>query len=197
MKTEIFKTYSDFLNREDKKVNGVTKEFADVNEGWNEERDNEGCWNCCSGCSHCYGCSDCSRCSDCSGCSHCSDCFGCFDLKNAKPVQQSEGESAFPKIPKIENIHQKIYEAVQKPKALDMSDWHTCETTHCRAGWAVHLAGEDGKKLEEATSTVFAAMQIYKASSEIRVWPTKFYGTNQDAMKDIKRCAEEEQKATS
>ncbi|MGB0405020.1 MAG: hypothetical protein ACPGDB_02385, partial [Fusobacterium sp.] len=36
---------------------------------------------------------------------------------------------------KIENIHQKVLEAVTTDNALDMSDWHTCETTHCRAGW--------------------------------------------------------------
>jgi hypothetical protein len=28
MKTEIYKTYSDFLNREDKRVNGVSPETA-------------------------------------------------------------------------------------------------------------------------------------------------------------------------
>jgi hypothetical protein len=73
-----------------------------------------------------------------------------------------------------------------------MESWHTCETTHCRAGWVVTLAGEEGKKLEKKTSTLFAAMQIYKASSTIRVSPTSFYDSNEVAMKDMKRCAEEE-----
>jgi hypothetical protein len=71
-----------------------------------------------------------------------------------------------------------------------MSDWHTCETTHCRAGWAVFLAGQAGKELEEKTSTLFAAMQIYKASSEIRVFPPQFYKPNKEALEDMKRCAE-------
>jgi hypothetical protein len=35
-------------------------------------------------------------------------------------------------------------------------------------------------------------MQIYKASSDIRVSPVRFYETNEVAMADIKRCAEEE-----
>ncbi len=98
-------------------------------------------------------------------------------------------------IPIIENIHQKIFEAVSKPDAFDMSDWHTCETTHCRAGWVTHLAGEAGKKLERETTTEFAAMQIYKQSSKIRVSPVRFYESNEVALADIKRCAEEEKAA--
>jgi hypothetical protein len=73
-----------------------------------------------------------------------------------------------------------------------MGDWHTCDTTHCRAGWAVFLAGEEGKKLEQQTSTLFAAMQIYKKSSEIRVYPPRFFEGNETALADMKRCAEEE-----
>jgi len=38
-------------------------------------------------------------------------------------------------------------------------------------------------------------MQIYKASSPIRVSPVRFFETNELAMADIKRCAEEEAKA--
>jgi hypothetical protein len=73
---------------------------------------------------------------------------------------------------------------------LEMGDWHTCETSHCRAGWVVHLAGDAGIELEEQTSTCFAAMQIYKKSSDIRVSPTRFFEDNDTAMKDIIRCAE-------
>ena len=73
-----------------------------------------------------------------------------------------------------------------------MRDWHTCETTHCRAGWVVILAGEAGKKLEKKTSTIFAAMQIYKASSPISVFPPRFYDPNNAALEDMKKCAEEE-----
>jgi len=73
-----------------------------------------------------------------------------------------------------------------------MGAWHTCDTTHCRAGWVVNLAGPEGKVLEQKTSTAFAALQIYKASSPIRVSPSRFYETNTVAMEDMKRCAEEE-----
>ncbi len=78
-------------------------------------------------------------------------------------------------------------------ESLDMSTWHSCETTHCRAGWVVQLAGEAGKKLEEQTSTLFAAQQIYyKSSPNIGVSPTRFYESNEVALKDIERCAKEE-----
>ena len=73
-----------------------------------------------------------------------------------------------------------------------MSDWHTCETTHCRAGWVVHKAGPTGYALAEATDTAFAAQQIYKKSSPIRVSPVRFFETNEVAMADIQRCAKEE-----
>jgi len=95
-------------------------------------------------------------------------------------------------VPVIPNIHQAILTAVEKPDALKMSDWHTCDTTHCRGGWVVTLAGEKGKKLEAASSTLFAAMQIYKASSPIRVSPVRFFESDAVAMADIKRCAAEE-----
>ena len=100
-----------------------------------------------------------------------------------------QAENAMLNIPKIENIHSAVLTAVERPEAFDMSTWHTCETTHCRAGWVVTLAGEKGKALEEQTSTEFAAMMIYKESSTILVAPVRFYEDNETALADIKRCA--------
>jgi hypothetical protein len=94
----------------------------------------------------------------------------------------------------IPGIHAAVATAASKKDALNMGDWHTCETTHCRAGWVVTLAGEKGKALEAASSTLFAAMQIYRASSPIRVYPVRFFETNEVAMADMRRCAEEEAK---
>ena len=85
--------------------------------------------------------------------------------------------------------------AVSAENALDMGSWHTCETTHCRAGWVVTLAGEAGKALESFFNTELAAMLIYRESSDIRVNPSAFYMTNSDAMADIKRCADLETKS--
>jgi hypothetical protein len=75
-----------------------------------------------------------------------------------------------------------------------MSAWHTCETTHCRAGWVEVLAGDEGKALAKATSTLFAAMQIYKKSSDIRVAIPQYFESNENALADMKRCAELERK---
>jgi hypothetical protein len=165
MKTQIFNNYSDFLNREDKDLNGVSKEFAENNPNWESENEtNDACWNC----------------SDCWNCSNCSYCSGKANNKEELII------------PEIANIHQSVLGAVSKEGALNMGDWHTCDTTHCRAGWVVFLAGEAGKALEEKTNTPFAAMQIYKKSSPIKVSPTRFYDTNEVAMADIVRCANEE-----
>ena len=73
-----------------------------------------------------------------------------------------------------------------------MSAWHTCDTTHCRAGWIVTLAGQEGKELEKETSTLFAAMCIYNKSSDIKVHVHRFYDVDKEAMYDIKKCAEME-----
>ena len=182
--TKIFKTYSEFLGRENKNDNGVSPEFAKENpEFAKENMTNEGCWDC-SGCS---GCAGCSGCYDCSGCYRCSRCSGCSD-KNEK----SKSWFGAPKIP---SIHQRLLAAIQeKGCKLDMSNWHTCETTHCRAGWIVAMAGEEGKKFEAASSTIFAAMQIYKSSSPIRVSPVRFFEAHDIALADIQRCANEEVK---
>jgi predicted metal-dependent hydrolase len=93
-------------------------------------------------------------------------------------------------VPKIDDIHKKLYAAVTQPKALDMGTWHTCETTHCRAGWVVHLAGDAGYALEQKTTTLFAAQQIYKASG-YDISPVRFYDSNDKAMADMRALAGE------
>jgi hypothetical protein len=75
-----------------------------------------------------------------------------------------------------------------------MGTWHTCETTHCRAGWVVALAGEAGKKLEAFHNTELAAALIYRESSPHKVSCARFYDSNEAAMADIKRMAELERK---
>jgi hypothetical protein len=78
-----------------------------------------------------------------------------------------------------------------------MDNWHSCNTTHCRGGWVIALAGEPGKRLEDQTSSEFAAMAIYSKSSPIKVSPVRFYESNEVAMADIRRCAAEEAAATA
>jgi hypothetical protein len=99
-------------------------------------------------------------------------------------------------VPKIKNIHQKVLENATKTEtSLEMGSWHTCQTTHCRAGWVTHLAGEEGKKLEDFFGPALAAAKIYEASSSIKVhWAIQFFEDKENAMIDIKRCAELEKK---
>ena len=108
-------------------------------------------------------------------------------------------------IPRIENIHSKVYEAASQPGALDMLLWHSCETTHCRAGWVVHLAGKAGYALELACSwttpspTSLAARLIYAASGyhegglgSTNLVPNEFLASNDEALDDMRRLADME-----
>ena len=100
-------------------------------------------------------------------------------------------ELGAPSVPIIPEIHKAVYEAVSRPDALKMDSWHTCATTHCRAGWVVHLAGEEGYKLEAFHNTELAAMLIYKASG-FPINPARFHDSNEAAMADMKALATEQ-----
>jgi hypothetical protein len=168
----------------------------------------KGCKNCtnCSGCSGCSWCSDCSRCSDCSWCSDCSDCSRCSDCSWCSDCSGCSGCSGCsrcsdnagtdfvnpPAVPVISDIHRTVFEAASNPASLDMSTWHTCENTHCWAGWVVTLAGDEGRKLEAFFNTSLAAMKILDASSPLRVSPVWFFGTNTKALGHMKKLAEQE-----
>lgn len=129
------------------------------------------------------------NCSDCSGCSDCSNCSDCWGKKNASPVEAGQTAPEADPYPVIPDIHKAIYAACSAPGALDMDRFHVCETTHCRAGLAVHLAGEAGYRLEKRTSSVFAAMMIYKASGA-PISPCRFFDDGPTAMADMKRLAD-------
>ena len=103
-----------------------------------------------------------------------------------------KGEFQPPAIPVIPDIHKRLYAAVtETPTSLAMDDWHTCNTTHCRAGHIVHMAGEAGYALERFHNTALAAMLIYDASDPtFKINPCRFYDSNEDAMADMKRLAE-------
>jgi hypothetical protein len=73
-----------------------------------------------------------------------------------------------------------------------MGSWHSCENTHCWAGWVVTLAGEAGQKLESFFDTPLAAMKILDASSPFRVSPVRFFETNTDALEHMKILADQE-----
>jgi uncharacterized protein YjbI with pentapeptide repeats len=93
-------------------------------------------------------------------------------------------------VPVIPEIHKRVYGAVSLPGALEMGAWHTCETTHCRGGWVVTLAGEDGKALEIKIGTSAAAALIYIKSDPTLARVPSFHASNADALADMKRLAE-------
>ena len=142
----------------------------------------------------CKGCSDCSDCSRCSGCSDCSRCLhvaNLYDKKNLQAEPTAWQPTGPPPVPTITDIHKAIYAAASAPGALDMGRWHKCEKTHCRAGLAVTLAGEAGRKLEAFYNTSLAAMLIYDASvPDFKINPGRFYDDNKAALADMKRLAE-------
>jgi hypothetical protein len=154
----------------------------------------------CSGCSDCSGCSGCSRCSGCSGCSDCSGCSGCSRCSHIANLYDriglqadpTKGASGPPPVPMIENVHQTVFAAASNPNALNMSNWHSCDNTHCWAGWVVTLAGDAGKQLEAFFDTPLAAMKILDASSPLKVSPALFFETNEDALRHMQDLAARE-----
>lgn len=92
-------------------------------------------------------------------------------------------------VPIIPDIHKAIYQAVSKDGSLNMDSWHTCETTHCRAGWAIHLAGDAGKELEKKVGSDVAGALIYMASDPSLERVPDWFASNEDSMDDIKKMA--------
>jgi hypothetical protein len=92
---------------------------------------------------------------------------------------------------KIKNIDAAILAAIEAPgNELRMSSWHTCGTTHCRAGWAIHLAGDAGYRLEKVVGSAAAGALIYAASRPDKPVPD-FLASDADALADLRACAAE------
>jgi hypothetical protein len=108
-----------------------------------------------------------------------------------------------PDVPVVPHLDAQILRSIEVGKLLfDMGNWHgegptgveatveACGTTHCRAGSAIHLAGEAGYALERKLgSAEEAGRAIYLASTGRAPY---FYGSNERALADIKRCAAED-----
>jgi len=86
-------------------------------------------------------------------------------------------------IPLVVNIDATILSAIEDNGTLNMAEWHICDTTHCRAGWAVVLAGAQGRKLEEQLGTNAAAALIYARSGSHPV--PNWYADNRTALEDM------------
>ena len=108
------------------------------------------------------------------------------DLSGADLSEADLSEAPF----RVAHLDAKILRAMEKGGTLEMSQWHTCGTKHCRGGWAVFLAGEAGRTLEFMQGTQAAANWIYAASRPGMKLPD-FSGTqnNDVVMGDIRACA--------
>ncbi len=106
-----------------------------------------------------------------------------------------------PTVPVVEHLDTKILAAVTTGGTLEMGSWHgsdnvindkgeACGTTHCRAGWAIHLAGKEGYALQDKYDEQTAGRMIYLASVG-RV--PHFFAPNSRALENIKQWAAEEQ----
>ena len=108
-----------------------------------------------------------------------------------------------PDVPVVAHLDAQILRHIEVGKLLfDMDNWHgegptgveatveACGTTHCRAGSAIHLAGEAGYALERKLgSAEEAGRAIYLASTGRAPY---FFGSNERALADIRRCAAED-----
>ena len=95
-------------------------------------------------------------------------------------------------VPLVENLDAAILAAVEASQligkaGLDMRHWHTCESTHCRAGWAIHLAGPEGYKLEERFGSSVAGALIYAKAGATLV--PDFYASDDAALTDMRARA--------
>ena len=90
------------------------------------------------------------------------------DLKGAKIDYQIQ-DGLLQQIAKI---------ILENPKSLEMGSWHTCETTHCLAGWACYL-NPVAKKLEKTHGAAIAGLltlgyeahaYFFKKNEEVIEW---------------------------
>jgi len=83
----------------------------------------------------------------------------------------------------IPNLDKLVLTEIEKEgNSLNMSLWHSCETTHCRAGWEVVIT-EQGKELEKYFGTWMAATIIHKKSTGVTV---DYYATKDKVMSDLR-----------
>ena len=107
-------------------------------------------------------------------------------------------------VPVVENLCQKVWEAVQVEGAYNQESLHgdnsgdNCGTIHCFAGHIIHQAGDDGYKLDDELKyrlQGFAASRmIFEASTGNKI-KGKWFRTGVDSTKvlaEIRRLAMEE-----
>lgn len=91
-------------------------------------------------------------------------------------------------IPVVPAIDAQIVAAIEAGGRLETAAWHTSETTHCRAGWAIKLAGPAGEALEDGLGAAIAGSFIYAASRPGVPIPD-FYASNSEVLADLQAAA--------
>jgi hypothetical protein len=108
------------------------------------------------------------------------------DLAGAKGLPPDFAQQVTAKpldVPIVPHIDAAILSAVEGDQARG--------TTHCRAGWAVVIAGERGLALEKEVGPHRAGTLIYRASRPGKPAP-HFFATTERALADLRRCAAED-----
>lgn len=149
-KTEIFASFDDFLDRADKKTNGVSPEFAERHPNYTRDNEtNTGCWNCvscksciscelciscksckscvsciwcrsCMSCMSCMSCESCESCVSCKWCMSCESCELCMSCESCKSLRYELKSQLKLNVPLVQNIHQSVFNAASAENALDM-----------------------------------------------------------------------------
>jgi hypothetical protein len=115
--------------------------------------------------------------------------LGEADLREANLRGATLGGATLPDgVPVVPDLDAAILTALAAGGALDMSAWHRCKTTHCRAGWAITLAGAAGAALETQYGSACAGALIYAASDPWRPVPD-FHAGDDEALADLRRRA--------
>jgi hypothetical protein len=109
------------------------------------------------------------------------------DIKERQRLRAEAFRARFPDVPIVPDLDATLLQVIESGAGrLKMSDWHACETTHCRAGWAVHLAGAPGYALEKQYGVEDAGRRIYLASTGHVPW---FFDSDEGALADIRAQA--------
>jgi hypothetical protein len=139
-----------------------------------------------------------------------------LDMHEARRAETVDG----PPVPVVERLYERLLGALRtKPDSFDMVSWHSfenqrdaeyngqsdhqfqidpineCGTTHCHAGYVVHLAGQTGYDLEAALGvarTDDAALLIIAKSCPWVEEPPSFTADDAEGMRQIKELAAQE-----
>ena len=112
------------------------------------------------------------------------------NLSGANLSGANLSDAIFPPLAEIQkiSIRSMICNRVcDNPDALNMESWHTCDTVHCIAGWAVTLHPQ-GRLLEAIYGTsAAAALILHVCEGEV----PDFYSDNETAMRWAKNEIEQ------